>query len=680
MTTSQATRKQSGKNKEMIDLAQAIKPATEFDTQIAREWLLANGRGSYASGTVLGLPTRRYHGLLIAAARPPLERWLLLAGTLERISVGNHAWEVPGYQFEGAIHPHGYQYQTHFAYSTEPHQPWAWFKYVNGQISLTKQILMPHGRDEVYLRYRLEGPPQKELSLEISPFVAMRDFHSVTHAFDPGYTIIPGGEHTIAVEAFAGGPRVWMEARQCLDSHPVPFDREPHWWYGFVYREEQARGLDDREDLYAPGWFRATGKNVLEIELRAAADFSGGQADVPVFPEPQPPAEPKGPRLSVEDRLRQAADSFVVVRQRPNQSDLTTILAGYHWFGDWGRDTFIALPGLLLETGRYEEARQVLEVFASAQQDGLIPNRFADYGEGRDYNSVDASLWYLHAADEYVRVSGDRETWERILEPCCRKIVESFVAGTLFNIQLDEDGLISCGDENTQLTWMDAKCGNEAFTPRQGKPVEINALWYHGLCALAERCRADNPEQAGQYIQLAERCRASFVNSFWNESGKYLYDVIRGEWKDMAIRPNQIFAVSLPHSPLDEEKQRFVLACVERELFTPYGLRSLARNHPAYAGRYQGGPYARDSVYHQGTVWGWLIGPYVEAFMRVNNYSSTAKKHMRKQLQPLVDHLETGGLGTLNEIFDGDPPHTPRGTISQAWSVSELLRAWRMTE
>lgn len=656
-----------------------VNPVDAFDAQIKREWLLTNGLGGYASGTVLGIPTRRYHGLLVAAARPPLERWMLLSSILERIGSAGRFHEMPGFEFSGTIHPLGYQYLIGFAANNEPEQPSVWFEYRNADLRLLKQLVLHYGRDEVSIRYRLTGPAGRPLSLDLAPFVAMRDFHALTHAFADGYAVEQSADW-LAVDAFKGGPRIWMQARWSGEGAPVAFEAKPDWWYRLTYREEAARGHDHQEDLFTPGWFRAQGTGTLEVELRAVADFSGQDHPLPAMTDPAAACEPEiGPRTA-DQELRTAAAAFVVRRRRPDNTDLTTILAGYPWFGDWGRDTFIALPGLLLETERFAEARQVLEVFASAQRDGLIPNRFSDYGDGRDYNSVDASLWFMHAADAYVQASGDEAAWKDILAPACARVVDEFVAGTRFNIRVEADGLLTCGDETTQLTWMDAKCGDIVFTPRHGKPVEVNALWFHDLMALAERARRNGSPQAVDYLQLAEACRQSFVEAFWNEDFQCLYDVVRSDWKDMAIRPNQIFSASLAHSPLSPERRRAVLHCVERELLTPYGLRSLSPGHPSYRGRYEGGPFDRDSVYHQGTVWGWLIGPFVEAFLRVHDFSNKAKNRMRRQLQPLLEHLQTAGIGSISEIFDGDPPHTPRGCIAQAWSVAELLRAWHLTE
>jgi predicted glycogen debranching enzyme len=375
-------------------------------------------------------------------------------------------------------------------------------------------------------------------------------------------------------------------------------------------------------------------------------------------------------------RLAAAAEQFVVARQQSDPAAAgrqTTILAGYHWFGDWARDAFISLEGLLLLRRRFDEARQVLLTFAGAQRDGLIPNRFSDYGEESEYNSVDASLWFIHAVDAYITASGDERIWTNSLAEPCRNVVDAFLKGTRYNIHADDDGLISCGDPTTQITWMDAKVGDYVCTPRHGRPVEVNALWYHVLCILGRRCQ---PPDARRYQQLAARVAAVFADRFWNEHEQCLCDVVRDDEHDQAVRPNQIFAASLSDSPLTARQARQVFEAVTRHLLTPVGLRSLSNADSRYVPHYVGNGFERDRAYHNGTVWAWLIGAYIDAHLRVHGTSSEARRQGLELLQPLIDHLDEAGLGSISEIFDGDPPHTPRGCIAQAWSVAEVLRAF----
>ncbi len=652
-------------------------PVLDPDLEIRREWLLTNGRGGYASGTVLGVPTRRYHGLLVAAARPPLERWVMLSATLERGIVGGRFHAFGSFEFPHAFDPQGFRHVQSFTTCNRPPLPWARFVCQADGVRLVKQVFLPHGRDEVLVRYVLSAGPDEEVMLHVGPFTPLRDYHALTRAFPGTYGMKEIGGW-IALDAYADGPRLWLTTVRNDGGEPAQFDGHSDWWYGLLYRQEAARGLEAREDLFVPGWFRACGRGTIDITLRAAAAFGAAMDDLPDAPPPLSDA-PETAARSVDNRLREAAGAFVVRRRTPRQTELPTLLAGYHWFGDWGRDTFISLPGLLLETGRTAEAIQILEVFASAEQDGLIPNRFSDYGEGRDYNSVDASLWFIHAADAACSAAGRPDVWAERFEPVCTRIVEAFLHGTRYGIRVEDDGLVTCGDHYNQVTWMDAKSGDVVFTPRHGKAVEINALWYHVLCLLARRADAADGERAARLRQLASQARGSFLAVFWNGQAGCLFDVDRCGWKDMAMRPNQILAVSLEHSPLDAGQQRSVLEAVTRSLLTPYGLRTLAPEHPSYQGRYEGNPFERDRACHQGTVWAWLIGPYVEAYLRVHGFAPEARRRMRELLEPLILHLETAGIGQISEMFDGDPPHTPRGCIAQAWSVAELIRAWHMT-
>jgi glycogen debranching enzyme len=641
-----------------------------------KEWLLCNGRGGFASGTAVGVLTRRYHGLLLVAARPPLERWMLLNAVLEKITLDDAATELANFEFEHLFHPRGYEWLADFAYDLSPARPWVRFTYRWAGVSVVKWILLRAGCDEVELRYDISVPPGQEIRFEILPLASMRDFHAVLRGWC-AMKLSPGaggfmlrGPHRMCpelmVHAVKSGPAGPPE--------PLLFDPAEDWWHGFQYRVEKARGMDYQEDLFAPGWFRSHGSGEFRVTLRAWAQPSPVRDDAPAPPAAEDVGVATEP-LPVTERLAQAARQFMVDRRMAKGGWSRTILAGYPWFGDWGRDAFIAMPGLLLRDGRFDEAREVLCTFASAQRDGLIPNRFSDYGDGCDYNSVDASLWFIHSADAYLAASGDLATWRDVLLLTCEHIVDAFMKGTRFDIRMEADGLISAGNPSTQITWMDAKCGGVVFTPRHGKCVEVNALWYHVLCRLAERS-ADG----GKYASLARRVKRGYVTAFWNAEGRYLYDCVRPGERDAAIRPNQIFAVSLPNSPLEAAHQAAVVECVRQHLLTPYGLRSLAPSDPHYHGRYEGGLMERDGAYHQGTVWAWLIGPYVEAYLRVHAFSDDAKACCRELLQPLVKHLDEAGLGSVSEVFDGDPPHRPGGCFAQAWSVAELRRALAMVE
>ena len=540
---------------------------TDLDVQLSREWLLTNGRGGFASGTVVGVPTRRYHGLLVAAARPPLERWRLLSAMLERVTIDGQAFELPGFEFDGKFHPRGFDLQTQFELFTSPAGDFVQFDYDLAGSTLTKRVQLRQGCDETWIQYEIKpARSQAQVEVKLCPLVSMLDFHALRQATDVGPSVDVIDDF-LAIDAFFEGPRLWLCAANG-DGESAQFDSSPDWWRSFSYRAETQRGQDDHEDLFTPGWLCLEGTGQLSVGVRAVAELTGSRH---VKPKPAVvrigPGEPARAQ-PVERRLASAARAFVSDRQRADGSTTATILAGYPWFGDWGRDAMIALPGLLLETSRFTEAKEVLETFASAQQDGLIPNRFSDYGDGCDYNSVDASLWFVHAADAYCAAADDELAWSARFEPVCLRIVEAFAKGTCFNIRMDNDGLISCGDASTQLTWMDAKFGDIVFTPRHGKPVEINALWYHALQILVARLQSTDVGKARQLKALAGKVKKAFVKVFWNEETKCLNDVVRPDWADPAVRPNQVFAVSLPHSPLNATQCKSVLQAVEAKLLT----------------------------------------------------------------------------------------------------------------
>lgn len=637
----------------------------------AREWLETNGLGGFASSTVAGLNTRRYHGLLVAATRPPVGRTVMLSKLEETLVVGGRRYELSANQYPGVVHPQGQQFMSRFRLD-----PFPFFTYRVARLELEKAVVMLHGENTTCVRYTLrdasgETAASREtgVRLEVRPLIAFRDYHATTHengALDPAVRVEEG---LLTVAAYEGLPALHF----AHDEGEV--ETEGYWYRNFVYAEEQARGLDSMEDLFSPFVLKFDLESRREVSLIAsterrealrAGELISAEVARRVAVLKAAPADDETIRT-----LTAAADQYVVAR-----GEQKTIIAGYHWFGDWGRDTMIALPGLTLVTGRFDVARSILAEFARHVSQGMLPNRFTEAGEAPEYNTVDATLWYFEAVRALVAYARDSEFVRANLYGVLKEIIEWHERGTRYRIRVDVDGLLAAGEEGAQLTWMDVKIGDHVITPRRGKPVEIQALWYNALRVMEGLAREfDMVEDERKFAAMAVRARESFNAQFWNEEVGCLYDVINGTERDASMRPNQIFAVSLHHSMLSGERARRVVEAVERELLTPYGLRSLAPSDSQYSGRYVGGPAERDAVYHQGTVWAWLIGPFVTAYLKVNGRAPATVERARNLLAPLVGHLEEACLGHVSEIFDGDAPHDPRGCVAQAWSVAELLRA-----
>jgi predicted glycogen debranching enzyme len=564
-------------------------------------------------------------------------------------------------QFKDRFHPHGERYLRRF----ELEDTARWEFEVDG-VRVHKELLVPWMKNVAALRYTVEPPAGRKVQLSLLPYVSLRDFHSERHAHGSHFDQRVGERHC----AVAGGANellLWSDAGRIV--------RRGDWWFGHLYQIEAMRGLGELEDLFQPARFTIETDKPTTVTLWAEL---GPRREIDKSPEYDFNAEITRRRSFVQSvskvpaisnpsetvrRLARSANDFVVYRKAPDGTDGCTVIAGYPWFGDWGRDTMISLPGLFLVTARFAQAKQVLSVFASYVSEGMIPNRFNDYTNEPEYNTVDASLWFVHAAFEYARLSKDARTFEEVLLPACRKIVDGYRNGTRYNIKMDPaDGLVTQGDANTQLTWMDAKCDGIAFTPRQGKAVEINALWYHALVLMGER-------------DLAAKVQENFRRAFWISPFRGLADVIDNGKRDAAIRPNQIFAVSLPNSPLTDEQQSAVVEVVRRELLTPVGLRTLARSDPNFKPHYTGAQVQRDAAYHNGTIWPWPIGAFLEAYLKVNKRSPESIEQAKRWLEPLVHHLENDAcVGSISEIFEAEEPHRPDGCPAQAWSVAEALR------
>jgi predicted glycogen debranching enzyme len=632
-----------------------------FDAAAGLEWLETNGLGGWASSTVSGAHTRRYHGLLVAATRPPLGRVVLLSKLDETVRIGGEAFDLASNRFPGVIHPRGYQHLLAFEREMFPV-----FRYRIGTATIEKMVAAIHGENTTLVRYLL-GAASPPCTIEFRPLVAGRDYHALRRADGPGpaFTVAKG---VLATEPLAGGARLFVSVPGAI------FERGPDWWYRFEYDRERERGFDYQEDLWTPGLLRTALQPGQALHVLVSTDDPAGRDPSSLLERERARRTDLLGRLPLRDRatasLAMAADQFLVRRG----TGLGTAIAGYHWFGDWGRDTLIALPGLTLATGRPDDARHVLQTFAGLFDQGMLPNRFPDDGDAPEYNSVDAALWYFVALHAYLAATGDR-AFVRALLPPLREAVRWHQEGTRHGIRVDHDGLLRAGEPGVALTWMDAKVDGRAVTPRIGKAVDINALWVNALTILAEfELELGDTSAAAHLSADAARARRQFSRVFWHAEGGCLYDVVDGDTRDASIRPNQILALSLPHPLLSVRQRRQVLRTVEEKLLTPVGLRTLSPDDPAYRPRYEGDAPARDSAYHQGTVWAWLLGPYVTALVRERGRRGRAQG--RELLTRALDHLREAGVGTCSEIFDAEPPHAPRGTIAQAWSVAEILRAW----
>lgn len=648
---------------------------TEIDSLLEKEWLLTNARGSYASGTVIGCNTRRYHGLLVAALKPPVGRMVTLSNLLEKISRGEKSYELANFEFSDRLHPQGYKYLKSFRRGLGAH-----FLYQLDELSVEKGVYLDPEQDLVVITYDLSGSGQ-EITFSLTPLVAMRDFHALQTS-SASVTVEQEKGVVTTRSLDPSGPAVHMYCQE------ASFKRGCDWWFALRYRKEAERGQDDYEDVWVPGAFETKltppGRITLAVQATAALerpgplDVEAEEIIAKIGSHQQQVIETAQAEEGNEAALALAADQFVVRRRINEERESASILAGYHWFADWGRDTFIALPGVLLATGRYEEAAEVLETFAAALDGGMIPNRFDDYGGEPHYNSVDASLWFINAGFAYMRITNDRDGFEKRFRPVILEIVKAYEEGTRFDIHTDTDGLITGGNSETQLTWMDARCNGVSFTPRYGKAVEVNALWFNALCICSETASTRHERQ--HFIQKAQKVQDSFIKLFWNDAGRCLCDCVFPDGTcDRAIRPNQILAVSLPFSALAPQQQLAVVKCVEEHLLTPYGLRSLSPTDSRYQGHYRGDRFQRDSSYHQGMVWGWLIGPFVEAYLKAHSFSPDAQQRGAELIEPLLRHIYSDAcLGNISEIFDGDYPHRPGGCIAQAWSAAELLRVRKL--
>ena len=607
-----------------------------FALSSRQEWLLANGIGGFAMGTLAGVNTRRYHGLLISALTPPTERTLVFAACDAFAVSGKKKLPLSSNQYPGAIYPAGYQSIS----SAQIDDQVSW-TFAGEGMEIEKTISIEHGKNSVQLEFKNLG--KKTVSIQIQPLICFRDFHANFSERDgfPGkieyhadQTVVGEGDHSIVFE------------------HAEGLRRPVHgWYYRFEHERETERGLDPRDDLYCPCDIEFTLKPGATCAIRASVDsevpFAGSRRERRAS--------------SLIEKFEEAAEKFLV-----QTNTRSSILAGYPWFSDWGRDTMISLPGVCLATGKPDVARQILRDYASQMDHGLIPNRFVERGEKADYNTVDATLWFANSIYLTLEHEWDAEFATEMYDKL-QESIRFHRHGTVYGIVVDPaDGLLTQGEPGVQLTWMDAKIGDWVVTPRHGKPVEINGLWInmlHVAAWIAERLNDDT----SQYLTLAKLATKSFEEKFWHSGVKYYLDTV--DPNDASLRPNQVIAMSLPFSPCDPKNAKEALKAVERELLTPVGLRTLSPEDPSYHGSFKGPMLQLDEAYHQGTVWPWLLGPYIRAFVKNGGSISAGKKRLSNVSKMLTEY----GIGGIAECYDGDAPHMPGGCPWQAWSVAEIL-------
>lgn len=664
--------------------------STSPDALLTREWLVTNGLGGYASGTILGIPTRRFHGILVSALPSPLGRTMMFNHLAEQVRVSDGEWALLSGEERVQDRPELECAKHLREFRLEAGLP-VWLYEVDG-VLLEKRLIMPHLQNTTHVTYRIvsgSGP----VKLRLRPSLHFREHEGrVSEMPRHPYTLtIIENRYEIAAAPNLPPLRVLLNGQRAsltLDGGLIK---------DVFYRVEARRGYDSHGTLWSPGYFKITLEDGASATLIASTE--PWSTILALKPEEAIRAEQERrtrllaaavpqAQIGVPAELVFASDQFIITpagraeeaaRVHAAGNEVRTVIAGYHWFTDWGRDTMISLDGLTLVTGRHAEAGWILRTFAHYVRDGLIPNMFPEGGQEGLYHTADATLWFFHALARYLEVTDDRETLRLIL-PTLENIIQRHLNGTRFGIGVDpHDGLLSQGAPGYQLTWMDAKCGDWVVTPRRGKAVEINALWYNALKLMEGWLREEGKEERANRVgEHARRAQQSFNQRFWYERGGYLYDVVDGErGDDPSLRPNQLLAISLPHPVLDYTRWEQVLNVTHEHLLTPVGLRSLAPGDPEYKPRYDGDLRARDAAYHQGTVWAWLIGPFVDAYLKV--YPDD-RANARKFLEGFVPHLGEACLSSISEIFDAEPPYTPRGCVAQAWSVAEVLRCWVKTE
>jgi predicted glycogen debranching enzyme len=640
----------------------------DFKEAIKHEWLETNGLGGWASSSIIGCNTRRYHGLLVAALPNHPERMALVSKLEETIIINNEQFDLGVNNYGGVIHPDGNQHQVSFTKDFFPQ-----FVYHAGGVILEKTIAIVHGENTTLIIYKVVDAEQP-FTLELLPLLSVRRYHGLIRANNAVLREASFSNDVFRTKVYDDTPEVFIKVPNAAYHH------DPNWWYHFNYDMEKERGLDFVEDLFAPGEFSVTLQKGESLGIIISTTNPASKDVHELFAKEKLRRQSLIHDLPEDEVVKQlvlAADQFIIEKKVPREmfpdeiTQTTTVIAGYHWFTDWTRDTMIALPGLCLSVGRNEDAKKILSAFANCVSEGMLPNHFPDNGEPPGYNSVDGTLWYFIAIYKYLEATDDKRFVLGELLPVLKDIIEWHFKGTRHGIHTTEDGLLYAGEEGLQLTWMDAKIGDWVVTPRIGKAVDINALWYNALSIYATLLQSNgNTDEATGMFENAALVRKSFNEQFWNSEKGYLYDVINGDYKDDSLRPNQLFAISLPFTLIDREKSRSILKIITAKLYTLVGLRTLSPDDPSYASCYDGNAHQRDSCYHQGTVWSWLLGPYIDALAKLGSSSSLLKNVIHN----FIYHLNEACIGSVSEIFDAESPHHPRGAVAQAWGVAEILR------
>lgn len=664
------------------------KSLAQFSTAVTQEWLVTNGLGSYASATLSTINTRKYHGLLVAALNPPGDRTVCLSKLDEDINIGDKTFRLGANEFRDTIYPEGYKLLKELQLN-----PFPTYTYEGDGVEVKKTVFMPKNKNVTVVLYRIRNTNRQPAQVKLYPLLTCRYFHTVVD-----HNQIP---LNFTIETYSHGFQVQFmrpEAAIHCQTTDGEFVKAQNWVERLHYRDESSRGEADFDDCFQPGYFtlQIPSAGEKEFAVSCAASREAQEAKVLLESAGATLEEVKTsltleldekadlltnfyeshPSVPVSDWLNWVlltADSFLVQSAAGEKS----VIAGYHWFEPWGRDTFISLPGLLLVTGKYTAARDILSNFMHYLKDGVIPNFVADKTGVPIYNTVDGTLWYVNSVLQYVKYTGDYDYVKSKLWGNLQSIIENHQKGTMFGIHVEDDGLLSHGP---RLTWMDAVIEGDGVTPRAGKAVEIQALWYNALRAMELFAKKfEDDALSSQYLELADQAKRSFNAKFWNQKAGCLYDAVNPDGTlDDSMRPNQILAVSLDYTMLSAEANRAVVEAVNRELVTPFGLRTLSFDDPKFVGRCLGDRRSRDAAYHNGTIWPWLLGPYISAYLKVNGYTAEARKEALENLVlPLFSvGIHQGGLGTVNEIYDCDQPNEPRGCIAQAWSVAEPLRAY----